>query len=99
MSIPVVDLADFLSGDAQRKAAFVESLGKAYEEVGINMDGDDIKIAFNAGYLMQVLGILTDDKATLHLSGALNPGLLRPGNGDGTPLDSDFLYVVMPMQV
>ena len=34
MSIPVVDLADFLSGDAQRKAAFVQSLGKAYEEVG-----------------------------------------------------------------
>jgi hypothetical protein len=34
MSIPVVDLADFLSGDPQRKAAFVQSLGKAYEEVG-----------------------------------------------------------------
>ena len=34
MSIPVVDLAEFLSGDPQRKAAFVEQLGKAYEEVG-----------------------------------------------------------------
>jgi DNA polymerase III sliding clamp (beta) subunit (PCNA family) len=48
---------------------------------------------------MEVLGIIGDEKATLHLSGALNPGLLRPGNGDGTGLDSDFLYVVMPMQV
>lgn len=34
MNIPVVDLADFLSGDASRKKAFVEKLGKAYEEVG-----------------------------------------------------------------
>lgn len=34
MSIPSVDLADFLSGDSQRKNNFVESLGKAYEEVG-----------------------------------------------------------------
>ncbi|WP_354665973.1 2-oxoglutarate and iron-dependent oxygenase domain-containing protein, partial [Klebsiella pneumoniae] len=34
MAIPVVDLADFLSGDAKRKAAFVQELGKAYEEVG-----------------------------------------------------------------
>ena len=34
MAIPVVDLAEFLSGDPARKAAFVQELGKAYEEVG-----------------------------------------------------------------
>jgi len=34
MSIPSVDLAEFLSNDAQKKNNFVQSLGKAYEEVG-----------------------------------------------------------------
>ena len=34
MAIPSVDLAEFLSGDEKRKNAFVQSLGKAYEEVG-----------------------------------------------------------------
>ena len=34
MGIPVVDLADFLSGDAKRKQSFVQQLGKAYEDVG-----------------------------------------------------------------
>ena len=34
MAIPSVDLAEFLSGDPARKAAFVQQLGKAYEEVG-----------------------------------------------------------------
>jgi isopenicillin N synthase-like dioxygenase len=34
MGIPVVDLADFLSGDPGRKKSFVNQLGKAYEEVG-----------------------------------------------------------------
>ena len=34
MSIPSVDLADFLSGDTVRKNDFVQKLGKAYEEVG-----------------------------------------------------------------
>jgi isopenicillin N synthase-like dioxygenase len=34
MAIPVVDLAEFLSGDPKRKEAFVQQLGKAYEEVG-----------------------------------------------------------------
>lgn len=33
MAIPVVDLSEF-SGDAKKKASFVASLGKAYEEVG-----------------------------------------------------------------
>jgi len=34
MAIPVVDLAEFTSGNALQKAAFVSALGKAYEEVG-----------------------------------------------------------------
>jgi isopenicillin N synthase-like dioxygenase len=34
MSIPSVDLNDFLSADLQKKDAFVQKLGKAYEEVG-----------------------------------------------------------------
>ena len=32
--IPSVDLSDFLSGDAQKKAQFVAELGSAYEEIG-----------------------------------------------------------------
>lgn len=34
MNIPVVDLAEFRSGDKSRKEKFVQELGKAYEEVG-----------------------------------------------------------------
>jgi isopenicillin N synthase-like dioxygenase len=34
MAIPVVNLAEFTSGTAEQKAAFVAALGKAYEEVG-----------------------------------------------------------------
>lgn len=34
MSIPTVDLSDFLSTDKQRKHNFVQSLGNAYESVG-----------------------------------------------------------------
>src|ERR1044072_8056676 len=34
MNIPIVDLADFNSNDPQLKQAFVNNLGRAYEEVG-----------------------------------------------------------------
>ena len=33
-NIPVVDLSDFTGGDPKKKEAFVQQLGKAYEEVG-----------------------------------------------------------------
>jgi isopenicillin N synthase-like dioxygenase len=32
--IPSVNLTDFIKGDAQQKAAFVQELGKAYEDIG-----------------------------------------------------------------
>jgi isopenicillin N synthase-like dioxygenase len=34
MNIPVVDLADFVNGDPKQKSAFVQLLGKSYEDVG-----------------------------------------------------------------
>lgn len=34
MTIPVVDLAEFTSGDLVLKEKFVNELGRAYEEVG-----------------------------------------------------------------
>lgn len=34
MNIPVVDLSDFTGEDPKLKEAFVQKLGKAYEEVG-----------------------------------------------------------------
>ncbi len=34
MTIPVVDLDDFVHGDSKQKSAFVQELGKAYEDVG-----------------------------------------------------------------
>jgi DNA polymerase-3 subunit beta len=80
-------------GDVLEITAESPEVGKAYEEVPISMDGENITIAFNARYLQEVLNILNEEQATLELTGALNPGILRPvGN-------NDFLYVVMPMQV
>lgn len=34
MSIPSLDLSDYLAGDPSRKGKFIRNLGKAYEEVG-----------------------------------------------------------------
>jgi DNA polymerase-3 subunit beta len=80
-------------GNLVEMTAESPDVGKAFEEVPVTMDGGDITIAFNARYLQEVLSILDGEQVTLELTGALNPGILRPSNSDG------FLYVVMPMQV
>lgn len=68
-------------------------IGDAHEEVAISLEGDNVEIAFNAGYLQDVLAVLDTETVELHLGGPLNPGLLK---ADGEP---DYLYVVMPMQM
>lgn len=73
MSIPVVDLAEFLSGDAKRKAAFVQSLGKAYEEVGFvavkNHGVPDELIAHQYEYVQQFFSLPLEKKLNYEISG------------------------------
>jgi isopenicillin N synthase-like dioxygenase len=73
MAIPSVDLADFLSGDPQRKAAFVESLGKAYEEVGFvavkNHGVPDELIAHQYEYVQQFFSLPLEKKLEYEVPG------------------------------
>lgn len=59
--------------------AEASGVGNAYEEVEASREGDDVEIAFNAKYLLDVLGVLDSD-TTLHLelTEPLKPGVLRP---------------------
>jgi isopenicillin N synthase-like dioxygenase len=65
-SIPVVDLAAFTSGDAASKQAFVQQLGKAYEEVGFvavkNHGIPDELIADLYKYVQQFFSLPTAEK-------------------------------------
>lgn len=73
MSIPVVDLADFLSGDNELKSAFVESLGKAYEEVGFvavkNHGVPDSLIADIYEYVQQFFSLPSEQKLKYEIGG------------------------------
>jgi isopenicillin N synthase-like dioxygenase len=66
MAIPVVDLSDFLSGDENKKKSFVQSLGKAYEDVGFvavkNHGIPDELIADLYKYVQQFFSLPLDKK-------------------------------------
>lgn len=80
-------------GEVLKMHAESADMGQGKEEVAITMSGDNLTIAFNADYLQQVLNLLSGENVTLKLTGALNPGLLESSG------ETDFTYVLMPMQV
>jgi isopenicillin N synthase-like dioxygenase len=66
MAIPVVDLADFLSGDPKKKSDFVQAIGNAYEEVGFvavkNHGIPDVLIADLYKYVQQFFSLPQEQK-------------------------------------
>lgn len=82
-----------------------QTVGNAYEEVEVTREGDDVEIAFNAKYLLDVLSVLDVDGVHLELSEPLKPGVLRPipvaqKEAEAVaPPEPDYLCVLMPMQI
>jgi isopenicillin N synthase-like dioxygenase len=66
ITIPVVDLADFTSGDEKKKADFVQRLGKAYEDVGFvavkNHGISDALISDLYQYVQEFFSLPSDKK-------------------------------------
>lgn len=73
MAIPSVDLAEFLSGDRERKKNFVQRLGKAYEDVGFvavkNHGIDDELIGDLYKYVQQFFSLPPEQKRTHEILG------------------------------
>jgi DNA polymerase III subunit beta len=68
-------------------------MGEAKEEMDVAYKGDEISIAYNAKYVLDVLKNVGTDAVLIELTQPLSPGILRPKG------DSDYLCVIMPMRV
>ena len=82
-----------------------QMVGNAREEVEVEREGEDVEIAFNAKYLLDVLNVLDSEKLQLELTEPLKPGVVRPvslldtvDNGDAA-IGEGYLCVLMPMQI
>lgn len=68
-------------------------IGEAHEELDIDYEGDQIKIGFNAKYLLDILNSFDDEDVQIHLNDQLSPGLIKPGH------DKNYTCIVMPMRI
>ena len=65
--------------------------GEAEEAVKLVREGDDLEIAFNARYLLDVLDVVKSESVVMELTEALRPAVVKPAELD------DYLCVIMPM--
>jgi len=70
--------------------------GEGFDEVGIEYDGPELTIGFNARYFLDIANAIPDDELLLGLGGELDPAVIRPASASES---FDFLAVVMPMRI
>lgn len=68
-------------------------LGDAKEEIEVEYKGKDLKIGFNARYVLDVLASMHDDVVRMDINDQLSPGVVRPND------DPSYTCVVMPMRI
>jgi len=69
--------------------------GNAYEELEIEQTGDDLTIAFNARYLVEILNHVDGARTALDFLGPLSPAAIRPAEPEE---GAQQLYVLMPLR-
>ncbi|MBR2822628.1 MAG: DNA polymerase III subunit beta [Clostridia bacterium] len=68
-------------------------MGDVEEELEADLTGDNVDIAFNARYLIDVIRNNTEDEIHMHLNSSVSPCVVTPQEGDY------FLYLILPVRV
>ncbi len=67
--------------------------GDDVSELDASIEGDEIEIAFNVKYLIDVLSVAGSPQVALDTTTSSSPGVIRPVG------DVDFTHVIMPMHL
>ena len=67
-------------------------VGQVEEEVPAELEGEEVEIAFNARYLLDVLAVIASPTVRRELCGPLNPCVVR------AEAEGDYLYVLMALR-
>ena len=74
-------------------SAQAAEVGGNQGEIEASIEGGGLEIAFNAKYLLDLLGVIGSDQIALELTTPSSPGLFRPVG------DAPFIHVIMPMHI
>jgi len=71
-------------------------VGEYEEEMPIDYEGEQVEIAFNPDFILDVVRRITSEKVAIQFKDAMSPGLLKPFTE--APED-DYLNVIMPIRI
>lgn len=90
----VLDITDkSLTASAQD----LDFSNEATEQLTCQYEGAPMKIAFNAKFLVEMLGVLESDEIKMELSSPAKAGILTPVESDSA--DRDIMMLVMPVML
>ncbi len=72
-----------------------DTTGNAYEELDVEQTGEDLTIAFNARYLVEILNHIDAPQIVMEFLGPLSPAAIRPAGDTGAVKQ---MYVLMPLR-
>ena len=82
--------------ELELKAQDVDFSFEGDERMKCRYDGEDMMIAFNARFLIEMLSAAESDEVTIELSSSTKAGILRPSEQDE---NEDLLMLVMPLML
>ena len=68
-------------------------LGKVREDISIKLQGEDIQIAFNSKYLLDVLKNMEDDEVIMKMTSGISPCVIEEKNNENSK------YLVLPVRL
>ena len=68
-------------------------MGKVREEVSINLQGNEVQIAFNSRYLLDVLKNMEEDDVVIEMTSSVSPCVIRGKNSNNAK------YLVLPVRL
>jgi len=74
-------------------AATSAEVGDNVSQIEAQIEGQNLEIAFNAKYLMEVLGVVDAPQVALETTTNSSPGVIKPVGSQ------DFTHVIMPMHI
>lgn len=67
-------------------------MGKIFEQLDIEQNGEDVAIAFNAKYIIDLLKVVDTENVMIDVSGSFGPCIFRPHNNE------KYLCLVLPLR-
>ncbi len=68
-------------------------IGQVHEEIPIQLEGEELKIAFNSKYFIEALRNIGDEEVILEFTTSVSPCVIKPVEGD------NFVYLILPVRL